>query len=324
MSFITDLVITVMYDTVNSKLQNADAGTVDFLQETPCYLDSDTIGFHEWNGEQFITGNLGNLKVSVSKHQVKVKDGSLCKWYLGDNFKTMGRGDVQSAIELLSDTLHLPMDKATVTRLDIGQNFIVKYPVEVYLNHLGTLKYATRLVEPNGLYYCQRDRRLCFYDKCREQKAKNEVIPELYKGRNVLRYEQRYTQRVAAQLGVANVTGALLYDEAFYIGIIQRWRDAYKAINKINDIALNFQSMRSKQQFYKMGVLSMIERVGGEVEMINQITEAQKRGDLTTKQAYDLRQAVKAACKVNDGLTKPNEAIEELDKKIMEAVRFYR
>jgi hypothetical protein len=324
MYFITDLVITVMYDTVNSKLHNADAGTVDFLQETPCYLDSDTIGFHEWNGEHFITGNVGNLKVSISKHQVKVKDGSLCKWYLGDNFKAMGRSDVQRAIERLSDTLHLPMNKATVTRLDVAQNFIVKHPIEVYLNHLGMLKYATRLVEPNGLYYKKSGGRLCFYDKNREQKAKNEVIPELYKGRNVLRYEQRYTQRVAAQLGVNNVTGATLYDEAFYMDIIQRWRDTYKAIDKINDITLNFQAMTSKQQFYKMGVLSMVERIGGEVEMINQITEAQKRGELTAKQAYDLRQTVKAACSTKEGLTIPNEAMEELNKKIMDAARFYR
>jgi hypothetical protein len=324
MYFITDLVIMNMYDTVNFRLPITDVGTVDFLQETPCYLDSDTIGFHDWSGKQIVTGNVGNLNVSISKRQVKVKDGSLCKWYLGDNFKTMGRGDVQRAIELLSDTLHLPMDKATVTRLDIGQNFIVKYPAPVYFNHLGLLKHAKRLVEPNGLYYCQRDRRLCFYDKCREQKAKNEVIPELYKGRNVLRYEQRYAQRVAAQFGVANVTGALLYDEAFYIDVIQRWLDAYKAVNKINEITLNFQAMTSKQQFYKMGVLTMVERVGGEIEMISQITEAQKRGELTAKQAYDLRQAVKTACSAKDGLTTPNEAIDELNRKIIEAVRFYR
>ena len=58
--------------------------------------------------------------------------------------------------------------------------------------------------------------------------------------------------------------------------------------------------------------------------MIEQINEAQKRGDLTKKQAYDLRQAVNDACQIKEGLTVPNEAIKELDKKINEAVRFYR
>lgn len=313
-----------MYDTINFKLSSADVPNVDFLQETPCFLDDATLAFHNFNGEQVVTGSVGNLKVSINHYQIKVKDGSLCKWYLGDNFKTMGRGDTQRAIEQLSDTLHLPMDKATITRIDIAQNFIVKHPPTVYLNHLGVLRYAKRLQEPDGLYYTRSTERLCFYDKIKEQRAIGEAIPELYKGRNVLRYEQRYTKRLSCQLNVEAVTGALLYDEAFYMALIKRWRDTYNGINKVNDITLNFQAMTSKRQLYKMGVLSMVERVGGEVEMINQINEALKRGDLTSKQAFDLRKEVKEACKVKEGLTVESEAIAELDKKIIEAVRFYR
>jgi hypothetical protein len=45
---------------------------------------------------------------------------------------------------------------------------------------------------------------------------------------------------------------------------------------------------------------------------------------LTRKQAYDLRSAINEASKLQAGLTEPNEAIKELDKKISEAVRFYR
>lgn len=313
-----------MYDTINFKLSSADVPNVDFLQETPRFLDDTTLALHNFNGEQVVTGSVGNLKVSINRYQIKVKDGSLCKWYLGDNFKTMGRCDTQRAIEQLSDILHLPMDKATITRIDIAQNFIVKHHPTVYLNHLGVLRYAKRLQEPNGLYYTRSTERLCFYDKIKEQRARGEAIPELYKGRNVLRYEQRYTTRLSCHLNVEAVTGALLYDEAFYMALIKRWRDTYNGINKVNDITLNFQAMTSKRQLYKMGVLSMVERVGGEVEMINQINEAQKRGDLTSKQAFDLRKEVKEACKVKEGLTVESEAIAELDKKIIEAVRFYR
>ena len=73
-----------------------------------------------------------------------------------------------------------------------------------------------------------------------------------------------------------------------------------------------------------MGLLSLVEQAGGQLEMIAQINEAAKRGELTKKQAYDLRQAVNDACKVREGLTVQNEAIQELDKKVMEAVKFYR
>lgn len=311
-----------MYDTIYLRLTQAEVQGVDFLSETPCYLED--VAEHTFTGGLVLTGNVGNLKVSLNRFQVKVKDGSLCKYYLGDNFKAMGRKDTQRAFEKLSDELHLPMSLAAVTRIDVAQNFCTKHPPEVYFNHLGLLKYATRLQEPNGVYYSQTGGRLAFYDKNREQKTKREPIPELYEGRNVLRYEQRYTQRLAKQFDVSEVTGGLLYDEAFYIGLLNRWRDTYKQIQKINDVAYNFEAMKTKQQLYRMGVLSLIEQAGGQVEMLAQIAEAQKRGELTKKQAFDLRATINDVCQIRDGLTIPNEAIKELDKKIDEAVRFFR
>ena len=312
-----------MYDTIYLRLTQAELPDADFLAETPCYLSN--VAEHTFNdGLVVLTGNVGNLKVSLNRFQVKVKDGSICKWYLGDNLQTMGRRDTEMAIEKLSDTLHLPMSKAVVTRLDVAQNFCTKYQPQVYFNHLGILKYSTRLQEPCGVYYSQTGGRLAFYDKTKEQKNKREPIPELYEGRNVLRYEQRYTQRLAKQFDVSEVTGGLLYDEAFYIGLLNRWRDTYKQIQKINDVVFNFEAMKTKQQLYRMGVLSLIEQAGGQIEMLTQINEAQKRGELTKKQAFDLRATIKDVCQIRDGLTIPNEAIKELDKKIDEAVRFYR
>lgn len=216
------------------------------------------------------------------------------------------------------------MSRASITRLDVGCNIITQHPTEVYINHLGVLARAKRLLQPAGLYYHRRDELLCFYDKNREQRARGELPPDLYRGRNVLRYEQRYIHRLASVLCVPTVTGATLFDEAFYIAVVKRWRDTYEEISKINDIQLNFNSMKSKQQLYRFGVLSLVERAGGEVEFIGQIAEAQKRGDLSAKQAHDLRQAVKAACQEREGLTVKSEAIDELNKKIAEAVRFYR
>lgn len=315
-----------MLDTVNFKLTQAEVEGVDFINEITPYLNPEGVAFHDYNGQQVVTGKTGNLSVSISPYQVRVKDGSLCKWMLGDNYQVMGRADIKRAVERLSDTLHLPMDRAIITRLDVGLSIPVREPTANYFNHLGVLNYAQRLQQPHSLYYHlhRQAERLCFYDKNREQRDHREPIPELYQDRNVLRYEQRYMARLPRLLGVPQVTGAMLYDEGFYISLLNRWREAYQAIRKVNYITLNFQAMRNKQQLYKMGVLAMVERVGGEMEMIAHINEAQKRGDLTAKQAFDLRQAVKDACKVRDGLTAPTEAITELDKKIAEAIRYYR
>ena len=311
-----------MYDTIFARLTQGEVQGVDFLAETPCYLDN--VAEHTYSDGVVVTGDVGNLKVPLNHFQVKVRDGSLCKWYLGSNFKTMGRKDTQMAIERLSDTLHLPIEKAIITRIDVAQNLITRYPPDVYYNHLGLLKYATRLQEPNGIYYSQTGGRLAFYDKCREQRAKGEDVPELYEGKNVLRYEQRYTKRIARQLNVPEVTGSMLYDESFYIGILNRWRDTYRDIQKVNDVNLNFGVMKTKQQLYRMGVLSLIKQAGGQLEFIAQINEAQKRGELTKKQAFDLRAIVKDVCQIREGLTAQSVAIQELDKKVSEAIRFYR
>ena len=311
-----------MYDTIFFKLTQAEISGIDFLAETPCYLED--VAEHTFTDNVVVTGCVGNLKVSLNRFQVKVKDGSLCKFYLGDNFKTMGRKDTQRALEKLSDSLHLPMSKATVTRLDVAQNFCTKHQPDVYFNHLGLLKYSTRLQEPNGVYYSQTGGRLAFYDKCKEQKSKREPLPELYQDRNVLRYEQRYTQRLARQFNVSEVTGDLLFDEAFYVNLLNRWKQNYKNIQKINDVTINFEAMKTRLQLYRMGVLSLIEQAGGQMEMLAQIAEAQKRGELTKKQAFDLRATIKDVSQIREGLIIPNEAIKELDKKVNEAVRFYR
>lgn len=311
-----------MFDTINFKLGIGSTPKTDLVSEIPCYLTN--ISEHYYGECLYIVGSLGNLKVSVSRYQIKVKDGSLCKWYLGDNLKTLSRQDTQRAIEKLSDELHLPIDKAEITRLDIAKNFVVKYPVDVYFNHLGMLTNSKRLQQPNGLYYNLKDGQVVFYDKAKELKHSGEKIHSLYDGVNLLRYEQRYLHKLPQNLGVPIVTGAMLYDEAFYIKLADRWLLQYKEINKINDVSLNFDQMKTKQQLYKMGVLSLIEQRGGEMAMYQEIAEALKKGQLSKKQAYDLRCAVSDACKIKDGLTIPNDAMEELNKKIENSIKFYR
>jgi hypothetical protein len=276
------------------------------------------------------TSNDNCYKVTVSRQGVNIKDGSLCKYHLGDNFKTMTRSSTQTAIEHLADILHLPIEKATVTRLDIAQNFIVTNPVQVYYSHLGELKHSKRSPVTNGaggiegVYYFKRLGLLLFYNKVKERRDKGQLIPELYQNRNVLRYEQRYRRNLSKSFNVERVTAAMLFDETFYINVIDLWKENYFNIKKINDVSLNFEAMKGKTDLYNMGVLALVEMQGGELNLINQIREAYKSGKLSKKQAYDMRQAVIAACKIKDGITAQNEAIIELDKKVIEAVQFYR
>ena len=88
-------------------------------------------------------------------------------------------------------------------------------------------------------------------------------------------------------------------------------------------ITLNLEAVKTKKQLYQRGVLLQIKEAGGLIPMLGKIKEAQKRGELTKKEAFDLRRAINEAAQMN-GLTTPNEAIKELDKKVRDSVRFYR
>lgn len=310
-----------MYDNLDFKLNINEVKGVDFLSETPQYFD--VTGQHCFNGANVITGNLKGFRISVSERGVNLKDGSLCKYYLGDNFQTLGRGDTKQAIEMLSDTLHLPLHKATVTRIDIAQNYIVKHPTSVYFNHLGNCMFNERLVQPDGLYYKNSSGLLVFYDKVKEQKAKGQIIPELYNNRNTLRYEMRHKVRLKNTFKVERVTAEMLYNEIFYRNIIDQWHKAYKDIQKINDVSLNFEAMKTKKDLYLMGLVSLIDQQGGEIAIKQQINEAFKKGSLSRKQKFDLFNAISEAGKATIA-TIQSDVIQELDKKINESVKNYR
>lgn len=314
-----------MYDTINMRLYADECKGANFMRDLPQRLTSAQVNANTDTGELWLDGRLDNLRVMANRYTMQVRDGSLCKWYLGDNYQTLGKTDTRHAIERLSDTLGLPLELAFITRLDVATNLIMAQPPEVYFSHLGALKYTHRLAEPSGLYYTQKSKanRLAFYDKIRESKDTGDDVPELYKGRYVLRYEQRYTKRLAQRLNRPELRAAALYDDGLHRELVRRWREAYTQIQKINESTINFAMVKTKKDLYKLGTLSLIKQLGGTNEMLAQIAEARKTGQIDSKQAFDLRAAVRDACKVDGEIVRESDAVRELDTKIAEAAKLY-
>lgn len=314
-----------MFDTIIPNLTKDKVGNVDFLELIPCFLNPDNIARHDTPkyGVGF-TGYLGGLKISTNGFRVKISQGSLCKWYLGDNFNVMERGDVQRAFEKLSDTLHLPFDRATITRLDVANNIMTRHPVETYFSHFKAWGTAKPMIQPKGLYLKHANKTLVFYDKIMERKKTKEPIPDLYHGKNVARFEQRYMGRLGFQFGVRDFTANLLYDEEIYIEILKRWKQDYLDIEKTKELQLpNFGLIHTNKGFRQYAFLCMVEKFGGEIAMLNLIDEAYKRGDLEYMEAYRRKKEITEVCKI-DNWSVPSDAVAELDDKISKAVRHYR
>ncbi len=309
-------------DTISIRLGVEQAGNNNLLSTIPPYLNDVSEHIFE-GGRVAITGRLKNLKVSVTGNAVSVKDGSLTKWYLGDNLKMLSRGDIQRAFTQLSDTLHLPMNKADVKRLDFGKNIMLNHHVTAYLPYLGSNGRYTRLEQKTALNYKITGRELCVYDKVAEIKGRGDLIPPLYNGRHVIRFEKRYLQNIAKYFNRESVTVQTLYDEPFYMNLITDWYKDYLSIQKQKTFKIDMSMIKTKKDLYRLAVLAFMQQQGGKLQTFSYIKEQQAKGELTKKQAYDLKQTYEQSLEMKLQ-TKESELITELDSKMKDAVRYFR
>jgi hypothetical protein len=308
-----------MYDNIDMLLTKNNAPNTDFLKEVPQYLTNVvTHGISQYG--EYLTGYLDSLKVSVSDSRIKIYGNSICKYYLGDNFKTLNKGDTKTAIAKISDCLHVPIDLANVTRIDFSNNFIMQNDVNDYYKYLGQLAYYNRLEQSNGLYYNNGDKQVLFYGKVREQKDKRQPIPELYKNKNVLRYEMRYKKHLRQQLNRPEITAGLLYDEAFYRDLVKRWQNEYLKISKINLKMTQLKPTGSTKELIENAATILFLEFG-QPQLLSLIKEWQHSGEITKKQAQDHRNKIKGLSKLSPG-SPDDDLINELDKKIKQAAKY--
>lgn len=311
-----------MYDTINIWIGKDLVANTDLLATIPYSLTSiSNEGYNRKTEQSYISGNIANYKVTASSNGVSLK-GSLAKLYLGDNLQILTRQDSQRAIELLADTLHLPIQKAKVTRLDIGYNFKTKYPVESYYPFLGDARYLKRLVQPKSIYYSNNIRQLVFYNKIAEAKSKGALIPSIYQDSNLLRYELRYLKRVDKQLN-NNVLVKQIYNEEFYIKAVESWYSNYKKINKVHSLTLDNYTMNKPKDYFHYLMLLKLKEIGlnkalEEVEGLR-AKGVFDRGEYYSRLKRDIKKHYLSANIISD-----SEHILELDKKVSRVVKNFR
>lgn len=316
-----------MYDTINFALfkdKTPELATVKLLDYVPQFLDKTSHHYFNEGRSISITGYLNNLKVIVSENAIKVKDNSLCKWYLGDNIQTLSRGDCQKAIESLSDCLHLPMSKSDVTTIHLAGNLLVNQDPSLYYDGLGALNYFNRGILGNGLYYFGSNGNLVFYDKLKDAKVKGSPIPSLYDGKNLLRYERRFNTRLCKQFNCLELKAYTLYNENFYISIIDRWVSDYHCINKLKKLKkIDYEMVKTRTDLYNQTLLLYIESRGGLLVVLDELKQAQQAGELTKKQAQDLRNKYKEVAN-HKLFVEDSDLILELDQKVKQVQKHYR
>lgn len=309
-----------MFDTLKLYLRQDSVKDVDLLAEIPVYLENTTA--HEKEDQIYYSGALNNLRIYISERGVSIQ-GSLAKYYLSDNMQTLRRQDTERAIQKLSDDLHLPIDEAQVSRVDFAHNFIMQYEPEVYYPYLGESQYFKRYIQPESLYYKNGSRTKLFYDKVSEVKYRGLEIPEVWTSKNVLRYEIRYQKRLAKQFKEPEIRAYTLYDESFYIKLIEIYVTDYKSIHKHSQINLDTDNMRTPKDFWDQMALLMIDRIGqsGVVDLVEEMRakEVFDKPEYYSRLKKEIREKSK---KFTASDSTP--LIEELEGKISALKRYYR
>lgn len=309
-----------MYDTINLWLPMDKIGR--FESAKTCQNLTDITEHSRQDGHVYMSGFLNNYKVNISGQGVSLK-GSLAKYFLPDNFHTLTRSDSARALEMMSDELCLPIDKAKVSRIDFAQNFLMDFNPEAYYPYLGDCQYYNRFVQDKSIYYKNGLRQKVFYNKIAEGKAKKLILPDVWNGQNVLRYEIRFISRLLKQFNRAEITASSLSDVNFYMTIFDRWLAEYEAINKLHSINFNLLDMNSPKDFWKQINLMAINMIGQD-KIMQEVENLRHQKAFDKPEYYSrLKKEIKDLCK-NPKMTESSDLVAELDKKIKASKKYYR
>ena len=309
-----------MYDTINLWLPIDKVGSFN-ISKTMQPLLNITEHIRD-DGQVYASGYLNNYKVNISEKGISLK-GSLAKYFLSDNFHTLTRSDCAKAFEQLSDQLYLPIKNANVSRIDFAQNFLMDFEPQAYYNYLGECQYYKRLTQPKSLYYSNGLRQKLFYNKIAEGKAKGGRLPIVWSGKNVLRYEMRYTSRLPKQFKQTEVTASNLSEELFYMSVFDKWYAEYEAINKLHSINFNLSDMQSPKDFWKQINLMAVNMIGQD-KIMQEIESLRCKKAFSKPEYYSrLKKDVRDLCKTSE-MTSSSDLVTELDKKIKASKRYYR
>jgi hypothetical protein len=309
-----------MYDSVNLWLPNNKAG--DFNCSKIIQRLSGVTEHSKDDGQVYISGHLNNYRVILSEQGVSLK-GSLAKYFLPDNFHTLTRSDSFRAIEMMADELCLPIQNAIISRIDFAQNLLMDFEPEAYYYFLGDCQHYKRQPQSKSLYYSNGLRQKVFYNKAAEGRAKGLILPDIWFGQNVLRYELRLTSRLPKQLNKSTVTASCLSDEKFYMAVFDKWAAEYEGINKLHSINFNLSDMNSPKDFWKQINLMAINMFGQD-KIMQEIENLRHQKAFDKPEYYSrLKREVKELCKT-PAMTTKSDLIAELDKKIKASHRYYR
>lgn len=263
-----------------------------------------------------LRAELAGLDLKLGTNGLLVK-GSLTRFLRGENVGEFTLRMTRDALTKLEDAIGSPIGCGQVWSLEVARTIIMRKPPAHYLTLWGDVPRFMKTTHPNGLTVCFHNGRRSFqgYDKSAQVGPEN--LPELYKGRNLLRLEAKYKKGLAEILGHP-LTVAGLTDPSQYVHFLQGWKR----------FALSIPMARKSRPVFDCGMTSMreslaavgLEALGGPSGLLADLAG---RMDLSKVQRSKMKAQLLA---LSNGAewTDPNELTLELGEKVRDAVRCFR
>ncbi len=201
----------------------------------------DLLSFDPMNGNLF-NYNFKNIKIRIIKKDYNytiIIEGSIHKYFKGNNTSDFKFDELKNAISNLSDELGLNINTGIVTRVDIGANIKLKHDPKLYnLCLYKGYRYVKHVInDGETVEFRKRKKSIIFYDKRKENirnRYKNSK-PSKIEDKNIIRYEMRLTKALAdtLNLGKSHLYVSDLYRIKIYKRLVRLWFKEYLIITKI-------------------------------------------------------------------------------------------
>lgn len=225
------------YDTIKLRIDSRSISKIEVEKFISSLSDVETeikksgcIILHGYTG--------GNMRVDVYPSAIVIQ-GSLHKFYKGNNVEDFTLPEVRIALEMLKANVGGIITGAVCTRLDYGKCYVLENSIEQYLLRLLKCGCYKRSEKVGSVYYELKggQRTLKFYDKWREIKDKRLPVDESlakYQGSNLLRYEISFLKQAGRQLkGKGEVLSLSdIVTQSFFNQIENRFKAEFDAIHK--------------------------------------------------------------------------------------------
>ncbi|WP_449388619.1 phage/plasmid replication domain-containing protein [Chryseobacterium lineare] len=234
-----------------------------------------------------------NFRVTTRNKKLII-EGSLAKYFNGNNIELFSWLDVEKAITRLSWEMGLPLKEGILRRIDIGMNFSVDRDVVEYFPEMFHLhcyqrihKHKTTLRFENNSHRFN----FCFYDKKRlvlKSRTNFDDVELVLKYKNLMRIELQIEESFQLFLKRTEpVKVSELFSRDFCKELIKHWLRLYRRIQK-RGIPLFPLETKGLNDYEPLKKREFIQTYGWEI-LDYRLDQLVKQKSITTKMKSDKR-----------------------------------